>query len=290
MIDGMGNYIPPQSGPTGGGILETGQIFLFNNMPLNYATNILFTGGLSMYAQSGPLGRTDKMVGGVFGASLRGTAKRSEFKKYARMSADAKRGGGLATFLLPDNLGGQNLERQMFADAGILKQRSFMNPMRHLQSATADFSSRWSALSSGKELEWLKVADRAKWDSLEKTGTGRLASRKIANTAVKAGIWKAGLGAVANVASRALAFQETMLLGQVGNVFIPGGDFGGIFQSLGHEEAQRQRAGRTLATMSYGFHDNGGAATMRQRSLNAIHNSQSRLQQVFGNEAMFSHR
>jgi hypothetical protein len=67
-------------------------------------------------------------------------------------------------------------------------------------------------------------------------------------------------------------------------------DVGGIYEARGLEEIRKKQKSTNMLTMSTGFFDNSGAATMRQRGLAAIHNTQMNIDQVFGREAMYAHQ
>lgn len=64
----------------------------------------------------------------------------------------------------------------------------------------------------------------------------------------------------------------------------------GIYTAYGKEEFRRQLKSDNRLVMSQGFYDNRGAATMRQRSLAAIHNTQMNIHQVFGAESTYNHQ
>lgn len=66
-------------------------------------------------------------------------------------------------------------------------------------------------------------------------------------------------------------------------------DYEGIYKNRGMTEMHKQYKANNILTMSQGFHDNRGAATMRQRGLAAIYNTQMNIQQVFGAEASYIH-
>lgn len=63
----------------------------------------------------------------------------------------------------------------------------------------------------------------------------------------------------------------------------------GMLEQMGRQYMSQKSQERTTATMSYGFTDTRAAATMRQRSLRAIHNAQMNINQVFGQEATYAH-
>lgn len=295
MRDQLGNYQPEHQRFGDEGFMKTGFLSISDNTATNIISNILVSGGLSMYATSSGAGRSEAMVNNLYGEGPR--AGKTRWLKGLKES----RRGGISTFLMADNLAGQNLERKLFSQAGLFKQRTLFNPIAHFQSMGAKFFAGVNAKSGGfsKEMEYLKAVDSAAWKSatkhIKKRGETDIV-KKIVGRQASIHALKGGLSLGLNVAARALAFQEIMLPGQILGVFGPsslglgGQDFGGIFRALGHAEEKKRRSGLTIATMSHGFHDNKGAATMRQRSIAAIHNTQSSLNQVFGQEAIYAHR
>ena len=68
---------------------------------------------------------------------------------------------------------------------------------------------------------------------------------------------------------------------------IPGELLPGI-ASIGRQARRENEF--TMTQMAPAFFDNKGAATMRQRAVSAIHNTQANLHQVFGREAIHMHR
>jgi len=67
--------------------------------------------------------------------------------------------------------------------------------------------------------------------------------------------------------------------------------YGDIYEGVAsYGRSLRKQKEFTMTEMGGQFFDNRGAATMRQRSLAAIHNTQSQLRQVFGREATVVHQ
>lgn len=289
MRDQAGNYIPNQQSYESEGVLKTGNVFLFDSTPVNLVSNLLITGSLSSYAINNSIKRADGMM-----------ADMPISKELASQSAKAKK-GGVMSFFFADNLKGQDLERKMFTHSGLLKNTGSLNPFTSMRSmgakAFAGAGALWgSKAGSHSQMKFLNSigAPSAKGlgASIAASGGGPLTkelSTKIKRSAM-AHFGKGAVGLGLNVAARALAFQEIMLPGQVLGVAAFGMDFGGIFQSIGHAETKKRQSGLSLPTMTQGFHDNRGAATMRQRAISAIHNTQSSLSQVFGKEAIHAHR
>ena len=293
MRDNMGNFMPPQQ-TSRPGILETGNIDIADNMLLNLAGNIAVTGALANVAQQVSSNAAENMLNNT---RVGGSAKL--FAQNTKHLAKAKK-GGLISFFFVDNLAGQGLERKLFNDAGISSRFNPWGAMTGTRSGGAKFWAGASALRDpSKRMDYLKLTDPATHKRISQS-TAKYGATAAGKSLTKLAVGKQmGRGAVrmaANLGARALAFQEILLPGQVLSVFGPSAlglgdqDFGGIFRAVGQAEKQKQRSGLTLATMSHGFHDNRGAATMRQRAITAIHNTQSSLNQVFGQEALHVHR
>ena len=115
---------------------------------------------------------------------------------------------------------------------------------------------------------------------------GKSTNKRVTHGIAAAGLAGGAMKTVGAVFTAGMVQDLTEAAMTIGGAIDPGG----MFEDIGRASSIGGDAQHNVVKMASTFIDNRHAATMRQKSLSAIHNTQMNLNQVFGAEATYAHQ
>lgn len=191
---------------------------------------------------------------------------------------------------------GLRLAREQSTKNILGKMSRHIGPYRAGEAYTAAFEKKWlglgkSAAQSRRPVAAMQKAfagDKVMTEAFEQAIKGRV-EFKLPFMAKPIG-FNAGVGTAKFMELGGMVFHGAAKFFGAQAVLGVAAAYGDIREAItAYGRQTRKQNEFTMTEMAGQFFDNRGAATMRQRSIAAIHNTQSQLRQVFGREATVVH-